>query len=182
VLVKCWTHLPTRPLWFQVTLCKTLTFATKPWKLITLSMILKRFTQFMDGRKSCFAPNTPDPLCAKDTRHMTRFVRNGSIQRSPHHWHRLSLSLGSAFVIEIQKYARRIELERNCQTRRKLGRFTTVVAYISITLKPWLPTLVEYGTSCLYEDTNFYSILIVRSASWLKLKSSHFRKRCKENF
>jgi len=28
VVVKCWTHLPTRPLWFQMTLYKTLTFAT----------------------------------------------------------------------------------------------------------------------------------------------------------
>jgi len=45
-------------------------------------------------RKSRFAPNTPDPLCAKDTRHLTRFVRNGSIQRSPHPWHRLSLKFG----------------------------------------------------------------------------------------
>jgi len=42
--------------------------------------------------------------------------------------------------------------------------------------------LVEYGTSCLYENTNFYSVLIVRSASWLKLKSSNFRKWCEENF
>jgi len=31
--------------------------------------------------------------------------------------------------------------------------------------------LVEYGT-------NFYSGVIFRSASWLKLKSSHFRKCC----
>ena len=27
-----------------------------------------------------------------------------------------------------------------------------------------MTTLVEYGTRCLYEDTNFYSVLIVRSA------------------
>jgi len=30
-----------------------------------------------------------------------------------------------------------------------------------------MTTLVEYGTRCLFEDTNFYSVLIVRSASWL---------------
>jgi len=36
----------------------------------------------MDARKSRFAPNTPDPLCAKGTRHLIRFARNGSIQRS----------------------------------------------------------------------------------------------------
>jgi len=28
-----------------------------------------------------------------------------------------------------------------------------------------MTTLVEYGTRCLYEDTNFYSVLIVRFAS-----------------
>jgi len=45
-----------------------------------------------------------------------------------------------------------------------------------------MATLVEYGTRCLYENTNFFSVLIVRSASWLKLKSSHFLKCCEENF
>ena len=44
-----------------------------------------------------------------------------------------------------------------------------------------MAALVEYGTRCLYEDTNCYSVFIVRSASWLKLKSSHIRKCCKEN-
>jgi len=41
----------------------------------------KTFTQLMDARKSRFAPNTPDPVCAKGTRHLTHFARNGSIQR-----------------------------------------------------------------------------------------------------
>ena len=45
-----------------------------------------------------------------------------------------------------------------------------------------MATLVEYGTRCLCENTTFYSVLIVRSASWLKLRSSHFRKCCEENF
>jgi len=45
-----------------------------------------------------------------------------------------------------------------------------------------MTTLVEYGTRCLYEDTHFYSVLIVRSAFRLKLKSSHFRKCFEENF
>jgi len=35
----------------------------EPWKLTT-------FTQLVDAGKSGFAPNTPDPLCAKDTRHL----------------------------------------------------------------------------------------------------------------
>ena len=47
-------------------------------------------------------------------------------------------SLGSSFVIEIQTHARRIELERICYTRQKLGGITTVVAYTSVTLKPSL--------------------------------------------
>jgi len=45
-----------------------------------------------------------------------------------------------------------------------------------------MTTLIEYGTRCLCEDTNYYSVLIVRFASWLKLKSSHFRKCCGDNF
>ena len=45
-----------------------------------------------------------------------------------------------------------------------------------------MATLVEHGTRCLYEDTNLYSVLIIRSASSCKLKSSHFRKCCEENF
>jgi len=44
-------------------------------------------------------------------------------------------SLGSSFVIEIQAHARIIGLEF-AKTRRKLSRFTTVVAYTSATLKP----------------------------------------------
>ena len=40
----------------------------------------------MDARKSRFAPNTPDPVCAKHIRHLIRFARNGGIQRSPHRW------------------------------------------------------------------------------------------------
>jgi len=57
-------------------------------------MLLKTFTQLMDARKSRFAPNTPDPLCTNYTRHLIRFARNGSIQRSPHPWHRLFLKFG----------------------------------------------------------------------------------------
>ena len=44
--------------------------------------------------KSRFAPNTPDPLCVNYTRHLMCFARNGSIQRSPHPWHRLALKFG----------------------------------------------------------------------------------------
>jgi len=63
----------------------------------------------MDVRKSRFAPNTPDPLRAKGTRHLIHFSRNGSTLDIGY----LS-SLGSSFVIEIQAHARRIGLERIC--------------------------------------------------------------------
>ena len=58
-------------------------------------------------------------------------------------------SLASSFVIEIQKYARRIEHERICETRRKLDRFTTVVAYTSVTLKPLLHKLSTEPGVCM---------------------------------
>jgi len=80
-------------------------------------------------------PQTPDPLCANYTKHLMCSARNGTIQKS-HHWHRLSLKFGCTFVIEIQKHAKRIQLERICKAGRKLGRITTVVAYTSVTLKP----------------------------------------------
>jgi len=66
----------------------------KSWKLIALKVLLKTFTQFMDARKTRFAPNTPDPLFAKGARHLIRFARNDSIQTSPHSWHRLSFKFG----------------------------------------------------------------------------------------
>jgi len=68
----------------------------------------------MDARKSRFAPNTPDPLCAKGTRHLVRFARNGSIQSSPTLDIGYLSSLGSSSVIEIQTHTRRIELEQIC--------------------------------------------------------------------
>jgi len=52
----------------------------KPSELIALNVLLKNFTQLMDASKSRFAPNTPDPLCANDTRHLMCFARDGSIQ------------------------------------------------------------------------------------------------------
>jgi len=66
----------------------------KSWKLTTLKVLLITFPQLMDARKSRFAPNTPYPICVKGTRHLIRFARNGSIQRSPHPWHRLSFQSG----------------------------------------------------------------------------------------
>jgi len=44
----------------------------------------------------------------------------------------------------------------------KLGRFT-ISLYVCHTKA--MNTVVEYGTTCLYQATNFYSVLIVRFAS-----------------
>ena len=63
----------------------------------------------MDARKSRFAPNTPNPSCAKGTRHLIRFARNDPLSLDIGYL----LSLGSAFAIEIQEHAR-IGVERNC--------------------------------------------------------------------
>jgi len=63
-------------------------------------------TNEKDARTSRFAPNTPDPLCAKGTRHLIRFARSSKIQRSPHPWQRLSLKFGSSFVVQIQTHGR----------------------------------------------------------------------------
>jgi len=74
-------------------------------KAHSLKRASKSFHTTHDARKSRFAPNTPDPLCAKGTRHLMHFARNGNIQRS------LTLdigypsSVGSSFVIEIQAQA-----------------------------------------------------------------------------
>jgi len=54
----------------------------KPWNPIALNLLLKAFAQLVDAWKCRFAPNTPDPLWAKDKRHLIRFERNSSIHRS----------------------------------------------------------------------------------------------------
>jgi len=40
-------------------------------KAHSLNLLLKTSTQLVDARKSRFASNTSDPLCAKDTKHLT---------------------------------------------------------------------------------------------------------------
>jgi len=90
-------------------------------------------------------------------------------------------SLGSSFVTEIQARARRIGLERICWNKTKIRQFYYCSSLYICHTKA-MTTLVEYGTRCLFEDTNFYSVLIVLSASWLKRKSFHFWKCCEEMF
>jgi len=135
----------------------------------------------MDARKTRFIPNTLDPLCAKGTRHLIHFARNGSIQRSPHPWQKLSLKFG-IFICDIKSNTcQKNRAGTNLLNKTKIRQdYYCSSLYTSHTKA--MTTLVEDGTRCLYEDTNFYSALIVPSASWLKLKSSHFRKCCEENF
>jgi len=153
----------------------------KPWKLIALNVFLKTFTKLMYARKSRFSPNTPDPLCAKDTRHLMCFARNGSIRRSTHPWHRLSLKF-EIFICDRKSNTRQKNRARtNLLNKTKIKQDHSCCSLYICHTKA-ITTLVEYGTKCLYEDTNFYSVLIVRSAFWLKVKSSHFRKCYEENF
>ena len=84
-------------------------------------------------------------------------------------------ALYSAEIISQQIYSTELLLKQD----EKLGRFTGSL-YICHTKAMTAP--VEYGTKCLYYATNYYLALIVWSAPWLKLKSSHFRKCCEENF
>jgi len=135
----------------------------------------------MHARKSRFAPNTPDPLCANYTRHLMCFTRNGSIQRSSHPWHRLSLKFGIFICDRNSNTCQKNRARTNLLNKTKIKQDYNCSS-LNICHTKAMTTPVEYGTRCLYEDTNFYSVLIVRSASWLKLKSSHFRKCCEENF
>jgi len=68
----------------------------------------------VDARKIRFAPNTPDPLCAKGTRHLTRFAEMVAFKDPLTVDKGYPSSLGSSFVIEIQAHARRIGLGRIC--------------------------------------------------------------------
>ena len=126
----------------------------KPWKLIALNMLLKTFTQLKAARKSRFAPNTPGPLCTNCTRHLIRFARNGSIQRSPHPWHRLSLKFGIFICDRNSNTCQKNRARTNLLYKTKIRRdYYCSSLYICHTKA--ITTLVEYGTRCLYEDTNF---------------------------
>ena len=61
----------------------------------------------------------------------------------------------------------------------KLGSF---ISSLCICRTKAMTVSVEYITGCLYQATTFHSVLIVPSASSLKVKSSHFRKCCEKNF
>ena len=120
-------------------------------------------------------------LCAKDTRHLTRFVGNSSIQRSPRPLHRLSLKFGIIICDKNSSICQKNRTRTDVLNKKKI-RQVCYCSSLYICHTKAMNTLFEYGTRCSYEDTNFYSVLIVPSASWLKLKSSHFRKCCEENF
>jgi len=67
-------------------------------------------------------------------------------------------------VIEIQVHARRIGIERICENKTKI-RQVYYCSSLYVCHTKAMTTLVECGTRCFYEDTNFYPVLIVRSAS-----------------
>jgi len=63
--------------------------------------------------------------------------------------------LGSSFVIEIQAHARRIGLEQICKNKTKIRQFHYCSSLYICHTKA-MTTLAEFGTRCLYENTNFY--------------------------
>jgi len=135
----------------------------------------------VDARKSRIAPNTSDPLCANYTRPLMCFARNGSIQRSPHPWHRLSLKCGIFVCDRNSNTCQNNRARTNLLNKTKIRQdYYCSSLYICHTKA--MTTLVECGIRCFLEDTNFCFVLVVWSASWLILKSSHFRKCCEENF
>jgi len=100
----------------------------------------------------------------------------------PHPWHRLSLKFGIFICDRNSNTCQKNIARTNLQSKTKIKHdYYCSSLYICHTKA--MTTLVEYGTKCLCEDANFYSVLIVwSSASSLILKSSHFRKCCEENF
>ena len=99
----------------------------------------------------------------------------------PSPWHRLSLKFGIFICDRNSNTCQKNSARRNLLNKTKIRQdYYCSSLYIYHTKA--MITLVEYGTRCFYEDTNFYSVQIVWSASWLILKSSYFRKCCEENF
>jgi len=118
----------------------------------------------------CLRHKTPDP-----------FVRNASIQISPHPWHRLSLKFGIFICGRNSNTCQKNRARTDSLNKTKIRQVNYCSGpYICHTKA--MTKLVEYRTRCLYQDTNFYSVPILRSASWWKLKSSHFRKCFEKNF
>ena len=70
------------------------------------NLLLKTLTQLVDSRKGLFAPNTPDPLCAKGTRLLIRFPGMEAFNDALTFEIGYPSSLGSSFVIEIQTHAK----------------------------------------------------------------------------
>jgi len=142
--------------------------------------ILSPRSEKVVGNTSTVSPTTLRP-CANYTRHLMCFAWNGSIQRSPHPWHRLSLKFGIFICDRNSNTCQKNRARTNLLNKTKIRQdYYCSSLYICHTKA--MTTLVECGTRCFYEDTNFYSVLIVWSASWLILKSFHFRKCCEENF
>jgi len=77
-------------------------------------VLLKTFIQLVDAGESRFSPSTPDPLYAKDARHLTVLPEMVAFKDPLTVGKGYRSSLGSLFVMEIQTHDRRIGLERIC--------------------------------------------------------------------
>jgi len=151
----------------------------KSWKVMALNVLVKTFTQLMESAKAVLLQTHLIRYASKaqgiwSVLHVMATFKDPLTLDKGHFSH-----LGSSFVIEIQAHAGRIGLERICWNKTKIRLVYSCSTLCMCHIKA-MTTLVEYENRCLYANTNFYSVLIVRSAS--RLKSSHFWKCCEENF
>jgi len=151
----------------------------KPWKLIVCFWKLSHnywmpeTAVLPQTHLIRYAPITQDTWCV-----LPEMV---ALKKSPHPWHRLSLKFGIFICDRNSNTCQKNRAGTNLLNKTKIRQdYYCSSLYICHTKA--MITLAEYGPRCLYADTNFYYVLIVRSPSWLKLKSSHFRKCCEENF
>jgi len=101
----------------------------------------------MDARKSRFAPNTPDPLCANYTWHLMCFARYGSIQRSSHPSHKFGIFICDINANTCQKNRARTNLLKKTKIKQDYYCSSLYLCHTKA-----MTTLVEYGTRCLYGD------------------------------
>ena len=82
----------------------------------------------------------------------------------PHPSHRQSLKFG-IFICDINSSTCQQNRARTNLLNKTKIRQDYYCSSLYICHTKAMVTQVEYGTRCLYGDTNFYSVLIVRSAS-----------------
>jgi len=93
----------------------------------------------------------------KDTKHLIRFARNDSIQRSPHPWHRLSLKFGIFICDRNWNTCQKNRARTDLLNKTKIWQ-VCCCSSLHICHTEAMATLAEYGTRCLYEDTITFTL------------------------